>query len=687
MRSAVLALAAGLLPSVEAGVFQKVIDELQGAQDDAKAAQQTNDDEFKKIQCLAQELIDEANEKIPKAQETIEMSNAKIEELTAANEELSIEINDLQAQVAKNTKELADKTRVRNEENTKYKKDKKDMEAGMGMMDQAIGVLTAGTANFVQVHKDVASKLSGDMQEAFIQLTSTEGMKTSGQVIGILNSMKDTFSENLTDMTAAENLAEEYFQSYKERTESQIAADTKTYKAKQGEVADNAGTLSTTRATLKAAKETLATMEEQLTVQTAHLEKHTGFHLQMQQESMALIQSIQSAIDLLSSPEALKVASASEEHMKMPGFLQTSKHFHFRNLEKHQRHSKKAANEYSGWGAIYRTIDAMTASLNESLKEADEEFLNCEEALSMHVATDKDLRAQHIEQSGIKAASEQNIETAKGTIKTMNELISSKQEEIKNENGAINDLVAVNEKETAEAADAEKLFNEAIKLLSTNTGATLDVHGQDDDATTGEAAYDTSKIAEGTSRVTAIVEKVRDEMISSVNQLVTDNKNTITEKEGTIKGCKDTIANSQETLADAQQSLADNETELASAEQKLMYINEGLTAELSWFGDKNSGANLDSRGQTCMKWLGREEFGKHEDRAMPAGSSTGSGKKKKPKGGQAAATSDFSATDKLAGDGDYHTQTKAQNDEKQALKELKELIEGVESTYTVPQSF
>jgi len=648
---------------VDAGPFQTVIKALEDAAEDAKAAQQVNDDEFTKIQCKAQELIDDSNEVIPIEKKNIEKYTATLEELRSDNQAKSIEISELQASVAKNKKELAEKTQKRNDEAAKYATDKSDMETGMAAMDQAIKLLTEGTANFLQVRDRAFKKVKSTNPAVLSLLQTGVTMKTSGQIIGVLNSMKDTFVENLADMTAAENLAIKYFTSYKERTEAQIKAETKLYEEKQAAVQANSQEIATTVTALETSQTTLAEKEEQLRVQTEHLAAHTKFHQELKAESLALLESIQNAIELLGSPEALKTMAKSEEHMTaVPSFLQIPKRTAL--LAKQQK--KKGANAYSGWGTIYDAIDDMTAALTAELSEADEKFANCEQEISSHLANERDLKTKYNEDMALKASTETAIDTAKDTIKTSQDTIATSQKTIQDTMDNLNKLIQDTDREIAEGKAATKLFNEAIAMLSTNTGKEMGSGPQDDDDTTAEAAYDSSKIKEGTSRVTAIIEKVRDDMNKEINDMVKDNEKTMQDYRDLVQTNKDTIEAAEGDLGKAQQSLADSKTVLAGTMQRLKYTEEGLAAELKWWGDENSGTNLDTRGQECIKYMGREELVGHDDRNV-------------------APDSGYKPTDKITGDGLYHSTTAAKNAEKDGLAELKTLIEGLEQQYLVPQ--
>jgi DNA repair exonuclease SbcCD ATPase subunit len=484
--------------------------------------------------------------------------------------------------------------------------------------------------------------------------------------------MKDTFTENLADMTAQENLAIKYFTGYKERTEAQIAAETKLIAEKQAAVQANSQEIAVTVEALETSRTTLAEKKEQLRVQSEHLAKHTKFHDETKQETLALLESVQNAIELLSSPEALKTMSKSEEHMTaVPSFMQTQA-FPSRKFallaSKNIRKAEKAANAYAGWGSIYKAIDEMTDALNAQLAEDDEMFANCEDEVKTHLANERDLKAKYTEDRALKASTEAAIETAKNTIKTCEETIATAQDTIRDTMEDLNKLIQDTDREVAEGKAATKLFNEAIAMLSTNTGKEMGSGPEDQDDTTADADYDTSKIKEGTSRVTAIIEKVRDDMNKEIQTMVKENEETMQEYRDLVDEKKEEIEKAEGDLGKAQQTLADSKTTLAGAEQRLKYTNEGLAAELKWWGDANSGTNLDTRGQECIKWLGREEFGGHGDRTGGDGSASG-----------------FTATDKVDGDGLYHSKTSAKNNEKDELASLKSLIEGLEQQYKVPQ--
>jgi len=383
----------------------------------------------------------------------------------------------------------------------------------------------------------------------------------------------------------------------------------------------------------------------------------------MTQETVALLESVQNAIQLLSSPEALKTMAKSEEHMTaVPSFLQVANHPRRTAL------LAKGANDYKGWGGIYQAIDEMTAALTAELAESDEKFANCEQEVKNHLANERDLKARYTEDMALKASTEAAIVTAKNTIKTSQDTIATCQKTIRETGDNLNQLLADTEREISEGKAATKLFNEAIAMLATNTGKELGSGPEDEDATTADADYDTSKIKEGTSRVTAIIEKVRDDMNKEIQSMVDDNKKTMQEYKDLIDQNKSDIETAEGELGKAQQSLADSKTVLAGTEQRLEYTNEGLTAELSWWGDENSGTNLETRGQECIRWLGREELSGHGDRTGGDGSASG-----------------YSGTDKIQGDGEYHKVSAAKNAEKDEMASLKELIQGLEAQYMTPQ--
>jgi len=570
---------------------------------------------------------------------------------------------ELDAAVAKNTKELADATTKRKDEKEKYDLDMGDMTEGVKQMGAAIQMLTQGTA-FLQA--DVVTGLLGKLQkfdsassQSAIAMLQTK-TKTSGQIIGILNNMKTTFESDMGTMTAKENEAKAYFLDYKDRTDRQIKADKELSAAHKKTIANNSGVISTTSTLKKTEEKNLKDMEKQLKDQTEQLQDHTRFHTATSAAAAAQIDSIQSAVKLLSSPEAMKTMAKSEEHMTFPeDFLQVASAPAKAALLS-MALSKKAAGEY-GWSAIYTAIDDMVSSLNDELEEAEQQFVDCEAALQMHSVNEDKLKKEKVKRLGEIADLEETIDDANKLIEDSNDTISKKTKEINDLTQEIREIRADTERETAEAAAAHSLFQKAVEFLKSYDSTV--VEGPEVGA---GAAYNTAAIEAGNTKVIKIVEEVDTEMMDNIKKMQDQAATDIETNQGTIGEAKDSIASAEDDLAKAQTDLADATRDLNSQNRYMAKVKEGLAAEESWWGPA-PGNKLPAPGEFCAEFTGRHDlYGEGAARVTEEGT--------------------YEKTAAEEGTGEYHKKKKAAQDEIKSLNDMKKTIKDLEKSYVVPQA-
>ncbi|CAD7927122.1 unnamed protein product [Amoebophrya sp. A120] len=649
------------------GVFKQVVDALQKALTDVAAQKKANDDEYTKVSCVCNELIDEAKENIPKHEENIEKAKAKLEELRAENEKLSVKSAELDEAVAKNTAELKDATALRKEEKDKYDTDMADMTEGVSQMTAALKILSEGTA-LIQtsaVPRSVAlkhlstavEKMRGSSRNALSQTVSMiqTGTRTSGQIIGILTNLKTTFEADMATMTAKEKEALAYFTAYKERTEAQIKADSELSADHKETIADNSGVIDTTAAFKKTEEGNLKAMEAQLKEQTTILADHTRFHTETSAAASAQEESISGAITLLSSPEAMKTAAKSEEHMEFPDFLQTGNSGRVGSVAVAQRE----AGSY-GWSAVYNAIDDMLSSLNDEIAEAKQHFVDCEAALKMHAVNEHTLKEEKTKRLAQIADLEESIDASKKTIEESNDTIASRSKAIAELTQDIRDTRANSEKETAEASAAHSLFLKAIEFLK--SFEPTKVEGP---AESAGSSYATGAIEAGNEKVISIVTEVDESMMKNVKELQDKAAEDIESFQEQIATAKDEIADAEAALAKAQTDLAEATKDLNSQNRYMEKINEGLAGESAWWGPA-PGNKLPAPGQHCAEYVGRSDL---YDGPARVGS-----------GGEYAATSD---TD---GSGVFHSKIKSATDEVASLKEMKKTVKDLESAYITPQN-
>ena len=141
---------------------------------------------------------------------------------------------------------------------------------------------------------------------------------------------------------------------YKERTEAAIKTADDTSAAHKLTISENGTEIKNQINTKEAAEQTLETMTTQLETETAHLKEHTAFHEQASQESLALMDAINKAINLLSSEEARKTMGKSVDKMTYPSFLQlkASSPGSFKLLTPSNKHLNLAQSKAMLWSKV-----------------------------------------------------------------------------------------------------------------------------------------------------------------------------------------------------------------------------------------------------------------------------------------------------------------------------------------------
>lgn len=647
-------------------VFDRVVTALEGALQDAVDSQKRNNDEFKKAECQANELITAAKTAIPVHQENIEKATVRQKELRADNQFLSGEAFELDENVDKMTKELANKQQARNQANLKYIEDKKQFTEAADQLGRAVQVLTEGTANFLQV----SSSLSALPKEhlAMVQTAAKSKTGTSGQIIGILTKLKEQMEANLATTEATEKENADMFKKYKDRTDKQILSESAQSQSNKNRIADNQLELSAVQARLKSNTNDLASMKTQLETQTEILSQHTEFHKQLTAESEGLKKAIKGAITLLTSNDAKNTMDKASDHIveaDAPGFVQLAakpNNFLSQRIVVVKQHvqSEKAAGDYA-WNSIFTALDDMTEAVNASQDEADEKFATCEMQLKQHHAEEKKLKGQKLKSENDINAANTLIDEMDEDIKNAKQEIADSTKEIKDTTNDIRDAEETAAKETKEAQDASGLFKQAIAFLKqyeSNKGMEAPKSDPKEDTV---IKYETNTMAAGTEKVVGIIEQVETDMMKEVEDMNNQTKQNIVQWQTAIGEAKDRIKTSKDTIATSTTKKAEAQADLAGAEVFFKAAEEGLATEAAWWGPA-PGNKLPAPGEECISFLGKQSLSESEGR-----------------------NDDYTATDKATGTGEYHTKSKTNTDELAALTEMKNVIEGIRNEYLVVQ--
>merc|ERR1719409_295172 len=256
----------------------KVIKMLQGMLVKSKADGENDVKLFAKYKCYCDSNAAEKAKAIVDQGKEIELLAGEIAELQAANGKLSTENAELEMAMGDNERARTTADELRSKANDDFKAEEEDMVNAIGQMDQAIDTLAAIGADqtaakaslvskdqFMSQGKTKASliKLSGNVKDAlkaasvflttkqrqsltsFLQAPFTGTYQSqSGEIVGILKNMRDTFKSNLASARAAESSAAESHSKFAKVKEDEFNKMDKLYNDKEKVLGENDDTLS-----------------------------------------------------------------------------------------------------------------------------------------------------------------------------------------------------------------------------------------------------------------------------------------------------------------------------------------------------------------------------------------------------------------------------------------------------------
>lgn len=276
----------------------QVVKLLQGMLDQSQTDGNAERDLFAKYKCYCD--TNEASKKaeIEKLTNLIGVLENKIEQLLASAGSLSRDLQRLKRDIAANQKAQDDATTLRGQERGEFEAKRDDLTQAIGQMHDAIEVLSevgadqtlgdaaqdhtqfmanfsegaslAGLKTTVRKALVAASALAGQKQtstiEAFLQEPFTGAYAAqSGEVVGILKDMHDTFKANLEAEKAAEAKAIKAYNKFILNMGKAKSAMEKEYLEKQQALATNDDTLGAKRDQLQLAREDLDNAQTFLT--------------------------------------------------------------------------------------------------------------------------------------------------------------------------------------------------------------------------------------------------------------------------------------------------------------------------------------------------------------------------------------------------------------------------------------
>jgi len=172
---------------------------------------------FDKFQCYCKAGSSSLQKSVEEAEMKLPQLSSGIEESTATRDQIKSEVEQHKQDRTDAKDSIGKATAVREKEIAAFEKDSSDTKANIAALSKAIAALRKGTGGFLQAPTfSVIQKLAldvdlgasdRDLLASFLSNQQGEDSPQTGEIIGILEQMKETMEKNLIDSVAAENEA------------------------------------------------------------------------------------------------------------------------------------------------------------------------------------------------------------------------------------------------------------------------------------------------------------------------------------------------------------------------------------------------------------------------------------------------------------------------------------------------
>jgi chromosome segregation ATPase len=459
-----------------ANPIRKVVTMLQMMQNKVSAEGKEKQAIFDKFMCYCNNADTLLGGAITAAENKIPMLESSIGEDAGLKKQLDADIVKHKSEKVAAKDAISKATAIREKDAAAFAKTKGDLDTNIGALEQAIPAIEKGMGGFLQTRaSQVVKQLSINMDMSGVDremLTNFLAAKSgyapaSGEIVGILKTMKDEMTVDLNEATASENAAIaalEELSAAKLKEIDALTASIESKTARSGELAvkhaEMMNDLDDTREDLEESKKFLADLD----VNCANKKKEWSAYQKMQgEELLALADTIKvlnddDALELFkktlpgssASFMQLTVSSKSMQQTALAILSQVSSP-RVDLLEVALRGGKQ------GFGKIIKMIDALTVELKKAQADDDDKKTYCEDELDKAEDKKKGL-AQDV--SDLETAIDDETE-AIGTLKTEIE--------------ALDDGIRALDKEVAEATENRQAEHEEFKATYASNAAAVDL--------------------------------------------------------------------------------------------------------------------------------------------------------------------------------------------------------------------
>jgi len=457
---------------------EKVVKLLKDMQAELNAEKAKDQAVFDKLTCWCETNLKEKTLATATANKQITGLVADIERLSAKAAGLKANIAQVKKEIASNSAALEQATKVREKETAEFSDDEKDMMQSLQALKNAVFVLSKHhDATFMQMKPTAMVQVRAAAERVLRRSDSLKSLKPSqarllkalvqqpnanagsytpqsGQIFGILSSMKEEFESNLSAEQKNEEQAASDFAQLKKAKEDEIDAGTTKMKADSQTLADSEEKLADAKETLEGTRGALASDTEvlaSLKLQCQQTDKDFALRQKTRAEEIA---AVSEAISILTDDDA------HDNFSKTLSFVQARSDRH-RGVALLRKAARVAGPRRA---ALAQLADRAQLDVFEKIKKSIDEMIATLKEEQAHEVMEKDNCVKEIRENEKAIQIKQRaiteltafMEEAEATLKTLSKEIVDHKAEVKETQ---KQMAAASEEREAE----NKEFQDAVK--------------------------------------------------------------------------------------------------------------------------------------------------------------------------------------------------------------------------------
>jgi len=469
--------------SAQANPMRKVVTALQNMEKEIGAEGEKEEKLYNKFVCWAEKMEKEGSEGNAAKAAAAEAAAQKSKEAAAQHAQLLTELEDHKNDREEAKQAIADASALRAKEKAAYDQEVGDDQKDLDGLARAIKAISSGMsliqANVAAPLRSIVQRRAGEFDRetlmAFLEEKNPYGayQSSSGEIVGILKTMKDQMEKDLGGIVATEKEAVKSFNALMAAKEKEIAGATAAIESKT----QRAGELAVEKVEAKNDAENMgkeaATMATMLAdLENSKKEKEAEFN-DRQAVRADELKAINDAISILNDDDALEIFKSTLPTPKaptQPAFLQMSsvENARQRALQFVQVKSTSKINHVQ-LALLMNMLKSKKVSFDKVLQMIDDMVVILGEEQS---ADEKQLDTCTVE---LDSAADERKELARATTRTTNKLekyaasIDALKAELKELASSLVNL----DQSVATATEQRKAENEEFKSTKIQNGAAV----------------------------------------------------------------------------------------------------------------------------------------------------------------------------------------------------------------------